>query len=419
MKPTSQLKTEMTSSTKKDAASALTQTLTKTSEDNCDVLELIADNLDIKSRALLASTSRLFRNSLKDRNKADQLLWYVISGNTAMVKDMLDKCPSLLLQRLGDSDDYAGCTTKGRTAHQVALSAGDVSIHEGQDEMCEMMMTYFDKIPGIDGRDEWRKQYVEWVIGFALKPHNLNPETSSDVELVECLDAHFAKQKSDVAVFDFTAIQTSSVTGDNTRLNIIEKIRTANIEYVQRALNIDTTSPLWQDLEIFRDAFDRKIKSDVIFNPYHLLKALELYDATFHTASGWGSGVDARCRRDLLWRQVVGYVQRFLPASIGKAIAQGLHGIVEKGKRLNRSSKLGDDGNAMYPVCHRKDTIGLGYNYAAANPYNATVFGGRVMICVDFHVFSHYLLLRRRRLCQIMNWQPKPLTERPSVVKSR
>lgn len=314
--------------------------------------EIVDHYLSPDSTSMLAkafSTNSAARRNglfakLQDIATTKLLLWVILHEKDAINRAaaIIDRNPTVLLSNRVSITHRLGYTIKNRTPLQVALDAGDVTVSRSSAGMSEMII---EKILEHYGIAECRKQYAEWVISLAPKPKKLDPETITDDKLIDLLDAHFAKQQSDSEVFDFTAIPitpctdtTPDASGDDVTesatLNIIERIRTAPIDHVKSACDEDICSPLWQDLELFRDAFDKMSHSKQTFNPYHLLKALEIYYATLaDPPNGWGHSDDARLRRDLLWRQVIGYAQRDLPTCDAQALAKVFDSLAGKNWR--------------------------------------------------------------------------------------
>lgn len=214
------------------------------------------------------------------------LLHHVAFGELEQVKGMLEKNPRLLLEA-GNVEDPAGNTIVRVTPYECALGAGD-------DEMAGMMDEYFKK---FEGGDKARlKQYARFKTGIE-----------------QMLDEKNA--------FDFGPL-----------LQII--IESKN-EDVTAALNLDFNhhSPLQHVLEDFRKHFlPREIHRGMHFNYATLLKAFEVYDKAFDTLIKAGRSYD-KC--DLFWRQVIGYIQRGLPACDRQAFAQGIFYINEKKKNYS------------------------------------------------------------------------------------
>jgi len=97
-----------------------------------------------------------------------------------------------------------------------------------------------------------------------------------------------------------------------------------------------------------------------VFNLRHLLKAFKLYDSQFNAWS-WN-------KRDLFWRQVVGYVQRFLPANVAMDFAQGLYNRVENKEKSERSFKFNYGDGSIFPPTFGSFS-GLGFEYAAGTHF--------------------------------------------------
>ena len=92
-----------------------------------------------------------------------------------------------------------------------------------------------------------------------------------------------------------------------------------------------------------------------MFNPQHLITAFELYNSQFDRWN-WN-------QRDLFWRQVVGFVQRFLPANCAMDFAQGLYNRVENKERSKRSFNFTLGDAAIFPLSFGSFS-GLGYEGA-------------------------------------------------------
>ena len=180
------------------------------------------------------------------------------------------------------------------------------------DELCAMLAHYMPK-------DELVRQYQE-----------IFPEGH---------DAYYQKQTP----FDFS--------------QIVEAISQSSDADVQKALSLELPNQtvLWSGLEQFRADFTQRSSQETVFNPQHLLKAFELYDSQFDRWS-WN-------QRDLFWRQVVGFVQRFLPANSAMDFAQGLYNRVEAKEKSKRSFNFTFGGGAIFPPSFDSFS-GLGYEFA-------------------------------------------------------
>jgi hypothetical protein len=88
-------------------------------------------------------------------------------------------------------------------------------------------------------------------------------------------------------------------------------------------------SLLCQTFNQFRDDFTLRSQQETVFNPKHLLKAFDIYNENFEHWD-WN-------RRDVFWREMIGYVQRFLPANLAQDVAQELYYRVEEKEKSRRS----------------------------------------------------------------------------------
>ena len=239
---------------------------------------------------------------------AIQLVQSIVYGDLKKAEDLLKANPHLLRTLLTEEvtvKDYSRRKVK-QTAFQAALCAMD-------DELCEMLTNYLTF-------DEMNEQY-----------QTIFPE------------GHEAYYQAKTA-FDFT--------------QITDTISNSSYADVEKALSLElpNNTSLWVALEQFRVAFTKRSNQEAVFNPQHLIKAFELYDEKH---DNWTSK-----QRDLFWRQVIGYVQRFLPANIAMDFAQGLYDRVENKVKSKRSFNFAYGGGSIFPLSLDSYLSGLGYNYA-------------------------------------------------------
>jgi hypothetical protein len=100
------------------------------------------------------------------------------------------------------------------------------------------------------------------------------------------------------------------------------------------------------------------------FNYQHLLRALEVYELNykdfFNKAIGDDFGV-----LQLFSRQIIGFMQRSLPAIDRMAFAQGLYDPLKNNAEFQRSFKM-KFGSTEFPVTGSDSShSGLGYEYFA------------------------------------------------------
>ncbi len=237
-----------------------------------------------------------------------QLVQSIVYGDLKKAEDLLKANFFLLRTLLTEKvtvKDYSG-----RKVKQTAFGAALCAMDEG---LCKMLANYMTQ-------EEKNSQYQ------AIFPAG-----------------HEAYYQAQTA-FDFT--------------QIADTISNSNNADVEKALSLErpNTTPLWVALEQFRTDFTQRSNQEAVFNPLHLIKAFELYKVKYNN---WTSK-----QQDLFWRQVVGYVQRFLPANIAMDFAQGLYDRVEKKVKSKRSFNFTYGGGSIFPLSPDSSLGGLGYNYA-------------------------------------------------------
>ncbi len=239
---------------------------------------------------------------------AIQLVQSIVYGDLKKAEDLLKANPHLLRTLLTEEvtvKDYSRRKVK-QTAFGAALCAMD-------DELCEMLAHYMTQ-------EEMNDQYQ------ATFPAGHESYYSAQI------------------AFDFS--------------QIVDTISNSNAAEVEKALSLElpNDTPLWASLEQFRADFTNRSNQEVVFNPQHLIKAFELYDEKYNS---W-----TLKQRDLFWRQVIGYVQRFMPANIAMDFAQGLYDRVENKVKSKRSFNFTYGGGSIFPLSLDSSLSGLGYNYA-------------------------------------------------------
>lgn len=145
----------------------------------------------------------------------------------------------------------------------------------------------------------------------------------------------------------------------------------------------DNGSTLYRMLGTFKNIFSLLSHHEKVFNPYHLQKVLDMYDTK---ANEWYPlEKDRRWRSVLLWRHVVGWVERYLPANYVQALCTGLPKIIENHQLLMRTFAM--RGNSQDINFFPLDTnlqSRLGYNFAVSFSNYASAVNGREMgIIID------------------------------------
>jgi hypothetical protein len=255
---------------------------------------------------------------------ADQVVHAALNGDEALAKRMISASPRYLLSR-ENATDFSGRTYTDLTPFQAALVTGD-------DAMAKMMKPYFDRLP--DGQASMQKQVSE------IFPNGI--------------EVHEATQKQ------------KSKTNFEPMLNVvIAAIKGASPADLQAALSLkDNGSELCKALDTFRGAFT-ELSQEKIFNPHYLLAAFNAYENKFDwNTPDWN-------KLDLFWRQVIGFVQRFLPATYAQAFAYGLYDIAESGHSCPRTFNFRYDSDfSFYPLS--RPLVGLGFNCGALKRWAAS-----------------------------------------------
>lgn len=244
---------------------------------------------------------------------AIQLVQFIVYGDLNESENLLKANRHLLRTLLTEKvtvKDYSRRKVK-QTAFQAALCAMD-------NELCEMLANYlpFDEI-----KDQYQTIFPE---------------------------GHEAYYRAQTA-FDFT--------------QIVDAISNSNNDDIETALSLAQSNhtALGVTLEQFRADFTKQSYQETVFNPQHLIKAFELYDKKYNS---WTSN-----QKDLFWRQVVGYVQRFLPANIAMDFAQGLYDRVDDKVKSRRSFNFTRGAGSIFPLTLDSFMAGLGYHWAAGSVY--------------------------------------------------
>jgi hypothetical protein len=291
------------------------------------------------------------------------LLHHIVYGDLQSAKAMLELNPRLVLQA-GHVVTPSGLKVVHTTPFECALGAGDP-------EMAQMIAPYFDSKIISGGAAVREKQYARY------RP---------------CID-NMPKQKS----YDFTLL-----------LHAIEQ---ASPQDVAAALHNDLRhqSALSDALEQFRKAFiPDKITVGMHFNYQHLLHAYEVYDQEYDRLRNG----DNFSKNYLFCRQVIGFIQRSLPAIDRMVFAQSLYDVVEQEVEIQRSFKFKYD-NSNFPDTSSGFTShsGLGFEYFAMGKGSAPLgmlAGGRAR----FTLVGRFLSRKNLELAELMQPQQKEKTSR-------
>ncbi len=231
-----------------------------------------------------------------------KLLSHIVKAEEVLALSMIRVNPRLLLHTSG-AIDYSKRPYMGYTSFQAALLCHDVTLWK-------KMEPYFDELP--NGREEKAKQF----------------------------NALFSEGIPKQTPYDFTAL-----------VQIITNSFATDIDAALKKTQNNTL--ICQALHQFKADFTTLSMREAFFNTSHLIKALQVYNEKFHNWS-WH-------QRNLFWRQVIGYVQRFVPACYAQAFVQGLNYLIEKKRPLERALKFKYDSDSYFPLL---DSGGLGFDFA-------------------------------------------------------
>jgi hypothetical protein len=347
---------------------------------------------------------RFFRSHLRDV-RLKQLLQHVVYGNQTEAEKIIKSNPTLLLLR-GTVEDYSfGMDEENHgknegTAYQLALGAEDVRFYEGQVCMAEMIHSYLIKLP--QGETEIAKHTMQrFPAGWEAEEENRAASDSAMlhqvISLVERASEEDCRNASEVDktiqnILCGIAIDTQVVYNRNDLKKIIKAISKANSENDFEAAFGELRNYLYQNAIIksltfnfavlkaiyqFRNYLEPRgvISIGKQFNVGLLEEAFKLYDRKYELfGNRWDSA-----KNMLFWQKVIGYIQRFLPASYAQAFAQGIYYIVENGEKLKRSLEFRHDKNIFFFPLDSDPRSRLGFDWAG-RPFagGRRLFGGAV-----------------------------------------
>lgn len=237
----------------------------------------------------------------KLNNKPMELVQSIVYGDLSRVAKNPFELIALFCEK-ATVKDYSKRKFIQVTAFQAALCARD-------DEACALLASYMQK-------EEWIRQYQ------AIFP--------------EGHELYYSKQTP----FDFQEITNAITSSSDADL--------------QKALDfkLPDNSKLLKALETFRGNFTALSCKENVFNPKHLISAYEMHDKLRNSH-----------HRVLFWRQIIGFVQRFLPSNLAMDCAQGFCARVEKKEKSKRSFRCAYGGKLIFPLAFDR-IYTLGYNHA-------------------------------------------------------
>lgn len=301
---------------------------------------------------------------------AQKLLHKIAYGKLDAVIRILDDHPELLLEA-GDVRVPSGDVILHATPYELALGAGD-------DGMAEVIAWYFSQIK--DGEKERLRQYAKYEPYFA--------------------------DMGDHSKYDF--------------LRLFKLIKNSSLEDVRAAAKLDGEhdSELQRELQKFRVQFTPGLYQDKMHFKYGDL--IDAFNEFFYTL-GHSSRNDSE-KFDLAWFQVIGYLQRGLPACDRQAFAQGIARIVMGKQKLIRSfdnheySSGRHYAGGCFPVTDSDFSMkGLGYQFAATIPDELYFYCSKQPLRENY---SEYISNKIRRLLELKNPLPQN-APRPKTLHPR
>jgi hypothetical protein len=263
------------------------------------------------------------------------LLTAVVEGNEALAREFIISHPELLLDCSAIVTDLSGKKIEGLTPLQAAICSGDIDMVQMMKEVLQRKIQRGVQL-GFEPELEMQRQFA------AIYPDGI--------------DAVYAAQiaKAD----DF---KNANRLENYNLLYIFTSITTASEEQIKFELETpgqnNSDSPLNAALHNFRAQFTSTSNQELIFNPFYLLMAFEFYNEEF-------DNFNDPDRRDLFWRQVIGYIQRHLSACYLQAFARSIYYIVEYDEKVRRDFEF-NDAKGSYMRANKGELNNLGYNYAA------------------------------------------------------
>lgn len=277
---------------------------------------------------------------------------YADQKNIAIIKSMLDANPELLLWA-SDTVDPAGNNIRRATPYQFALLAGD-------DYLANIITPYFAK----------------------LDKNGVAALAAQNAECKRYIDSMLTQP-----AYDFSSL--------------LQMIKDAPKDAVKAALNCrfdEKKYPLHAALAQFRQDFaPREITEGMHFNYNNLLEAFRVYAAEFNNLNSASDG--DYTKGDLFWRQVIGYIERLLPACDRQASAQGIYSIIETNEALNRSFNWRLGGGTFPHTVGESSCSGLGYEYARCA--GACPGGDRWLAASRADVYEIYVKQKASNLQQL------------------
>jgi hypothetical protein len=331
---------------------------------------------------------RFFRSHLRD-DRLKQLLQHVVYGNQTKAEKIIMSNPTLLLLR-GTVEDYSfgmdeDNHRKNRgTAYELALRTED-------EIMAEMIHGYLITFP--EGRAEIAAQ--RWQAEDetrTTKDLAALQKIINTIEVASQEDCHNASEvdKTIQKILYEIGPETLADVGKRDELKkIILGIAKADSESTFETAFGKLKNYLYENAIIESPTFNFAVLKAIYqfrnyleprgvisigkqFNVGLLEEAFKLYDRKYELfGNRWDSA-----KNMLFWQKVIGYIQRFLPASYAQAFAQGIYYIVENGEKLKRSLEFRHDKNIFFFPLDSDPHSRLGFDWGGRGMSQARMGGG-------------------------------------------
>ncbi len=264
----------------------------------------------------LAALARTFRGNhhayQPDLNlpASKKLLQHVVLGQQKAAEEMIAANPSLLLIE-SEAEDYSGRIIVG-TAFQASLGAGDSL-------MWEMMKPYFLEIREL--QEQAQKEQVDISELARLEMlKQYNKQFPGDIE-----------QETAIDLMPFYEALVIAITND-----------------------ADNGEVAITDFRTQLESSGKKVNKGHHFNMQHLIAVMTAYVDNFERLDSWAN-------RDTFWIEVIGFVQRQIPAHFAQAHCSGLKSVADNPSTLKRCLKFYKGGRRFFPVLQNR---GLGFSFA-------------------------------------------------------
>lgn len=315
----------------------------------------------------------------------NDIMQNIAYGQRIKVKETLEKLqqsnPKLLQMVLTTQSTkpisaYSGWTIKPYTTTllQAALRCGDIAVNENYQGAVEIISSYFDKNEALSAS---KIEQIKEVFP-------------------EGLETHIANQQQNAFNFDsvLAAIDKASTEELENIVKNPEKTRAqwAIGETESARTKSDQDLTLVEAMNRFRAQFAKQALSEAIPSLEHLMKAFIQYEYQLDT---WTGDYDTKwLKQNLMARQIIGFIQRYLPAHEAQVFALGLYSVVKQRLGVRDTFNYYHGEGALQPVAACLSVPSLGFEHLAG-PWSQVVRGAWVTT-----VWQQFCFVLWGTLCQ-------------------